>query len=158
MGSVEDRERLKEEYKQHYRAINEARKKAAESERLAKIASTLDDMNAGHLIEKFDSMLHKVREKIEIAEAKMDILMENRRDEDLNAEFEEMEQKRKASESLHKIRAEMGILQSDVDNHVEQIKGSDKTLGPKAGAEEKKQSKESDVHKTLGPRITSDKE
>ncbi len=41
---------------------------------------------------------------------------------------------------------------------MEQIKGNDKTLGPKVGAEVKKQSQESDVHKTLGPRLTSDKE
>jgi replicative superfamily II helicase len=51
MTSQEERDRLKEEYKAHYRSIQDTRKKPAESERVAKIAKTLRDMNADHLLE-----------------------------------------------------------------------------------------------------------
>lgn len=122
MTSQEERDRLKEEYKAHYRSIQDTRKKLAESERVAKIAKTLRDMNADHLLESTDTVLRTVREKIEIAEVKLDMAMQARDAQDI----EETSQQ----ETVKRIRHDMGLLQDEMEQTVKAIK-ADKTLGPK---------------------------
>ena len=139
MNSREERERLKEEYKAHYRSIRETRQKLAESERMAKIASALERMNAEHLLETFDTMLRKVREKIEVAEARLEMAMDSRRENDDpdevqlagdQADLDETERRRKASEAVKQMRAEMGTLQDEIDNKI-QLLETNKTIGRK---------------------------
>jgi hypothetical protein len=122
MTSQEERDRLKEEYKAHYRSIQDTRKKLAESERVAKIAKTLRDMNADHLLESMDTVLRTVREKIEIAEVKLDMAMQARDDQDI----EEIS----PQQTVKRIRHDMGMLQDEMEQTVKAIK-ADKTLGPK---------------------------
>lgn len=150
MGSKEDRERLKEEYKDHYRAIRDARKRVAESEKMAKITSALENMNADKLMESFDHMMHKVREKIEIAEAKLDMAMDSRKEQRLDDAFDELERKRKTSEILHKMRSEMGLMQTEMDEQLKQMHDSEKTLGPVQNQHQTTSSNDSNVEKTLG--------
>lgn len=150
MGSVEDRERLKEEYKEHYRSIRELRKKAEESERMAKIASTLDKMNAGAILETFDNALQKVREKIELAEAKLEMALDSRKSDQTDAELESELQKRKAAETISRIKSEMGNLHSEIDDKVAQLQLKDKTLGP-VGKPASQPNDIPPVNKSLGP-------
>ena len=96
MGSQEDRERLKEEYKEHFRAIRDLKKKAAESERMARISSALNNVNTQSLMDSFDNALHKVRETIEVAEAKIEMAIESRLDDHGDEELREIEKRRKA--------------------------------------------------------------
>lgn len=118
--SQEERERLKEEYKAHYRSIQETKRKLAESERMAKIARTLQDMNADHLLEGMDSVLKTVREKIEIAESKLEMAMESR-----NGPVDSA-----PAETIRHIKTEMGLLQDELDAQVDAIE-TKKTLGPR---------------------------
>lgn len=129
MTSQEERDRLKEEYKAHYRSIQETRKKLAESERVAKIAKTLRDMNADHLLESMDSVLRTVREKIEIAEVKLDMAMQARDAQDLE-ENGVAADRESPQETVKRIRHDMGLLQDEMEQTVKAIK-ADKTLGPK---------------------------
>lgn len=153
MGSQEDRERLKEEYKEHYRAIRDLRKKAAESERLAKISAALHNVNTDSIMETFDHALNKVRETIEIAEAKIEMAIESHLDDHGDEELHEMEQRRKVRQTLDSIRSEMGALQNDLDKKTEQIEqAAAKTLGPSHDVSETRKHKdESSVQKSLGP-------
>lgn len=123
MTSQDERERLKEEYKAHYRSIQETRKKLAESERVANIARTLRDMNADHLFESMDSVLRTVREKIEIAEVKLEMAM-NERDSQDQTEAES------PKELVKRIRMDMGLLQDEMEATVRDIKAN-KTIGPR---------------------------
>lgn len=152
MGSQEDRERLKEEYKEHYRAIRDLRKKAAESERLAKISAALHNVNTDTIMETFDHALNKVRETIEIAEAKIEMAIESHLDDHGDEELHEMEQRRKVKQTLDSIRSEMGALQNDLDRKTAQIEHAAKTLGPSHDVSETRKHKdESSVLKSLGP-------
>ncbi len=152
MGSQEDRERLKEEYKEHYRAIRDLRKKAAESERLAKISSALQNVNAESIMESFDQALHKVRETIEIAEAKIEMALEAHLDDHGDEELHDLEQRRKVKQTLDSIRSEMGALQNDLDKKTEQIEHAAKTLGPSHDvSESKKHADDTNIKKSLGP-------
>jgi len=123
MTSQDERDRLKEEYKAHYRSIQETRKKLAESERVAKIARTLRDMNADHLLESMDSVLRTVREKIEIAEVKLEMAM-NERDSQEQVDAES------PKEVVKRIRMDMGLLQDEMEATVRDIKAN-KTIGPR---------------------------
>ena len=151
MGSKEDRERLKEEYKEHFRAIRDLRKKAAESERMAKISSALHSVNTESIMDTFDQALNKVRETIEIAEAKIEMAIESRLDDHGDDELKEIEQKRKAKEALDKIRTDMGVLHNDLVEKVEEIQVQTKTLGPSASDSSKKTDSNESIKKSLGP-------
>ena len=151
MGSKEDRERLKEEYKEHFRAIRDLRKNAAESERMAKISSALHNVNTESIMDTFDQALNKVRETIEIAEAKIEMAIESRLDDHGDDELKEIEQKRKAKEALDKIRSDMGFLHNDLVEKVEEIQVQAKTLGPSTSDSSKKTESSESVKKSLGP-------
>lgn len=157
MGSVEDREKLKEEYKEHYRAIKDLRKKAAESERMAKIARTLEDMNADHLLDAADAALHRVREKIELAEAKLDMIIHHR-DSAVKAadeqDLDEVLRKQKAAETIRNIREEMGTAAKQNTDTVTQAPSTEKSLGPvtDTSGHTKLTAKDTTIQKTLGPR------
>lgn len=151
MGSKEDRERLKEEYKEHFRAIRDLRKKAAESERMAKISSALHSVNSESIMDTFDQALNKVRETIEIAEAKIEMAIESRLDDHGDDELKEIEQKRKAKEALDKIRSDMGVLHNDLVEKVEEVQLKAKTLGPSPSEATSKPDSSDSVKKSLGP-------
>ncbi len=123
MTSQDERDRLKEEYKSHYRSIQETRKKLAESERVAKIARTLRDMNADHLLESMDSVLRTVREKIELAEVKLEMAMNER-------DSQEQQEEESPKEVVKRIRMDMGLLQDEMEATVREIKAN-KTIGPR---------------------------
>lgn len=152
MGSQEDRERLKEEYKEHFRAIRDLKKKAAESERMARISTALNNVNTQTIMDSFDQALHKVRETIEIAEAKIEMAMESRMDDHGDDELREIEQKRKAQETLRNLKSEMGTLENHLDTKVDEIKHGTKTLGPSIKDNHQDSQSSSTVSKSLGPK------
>jgi phage shock protein A len=127
LDSKEERERLKEEYKAHYRQVLEARKRIEDIKRKQRIVDALDRMNAGGILESMENMLHKIREKVAVTEARLDVASE--KDEHiLSAEDESFIEKHRAKETLNQIKLEMGLLQNEIDDQVKQLQ-SDKTVG-----------------------------
>lgn len=151
MGSQEDRERLKEEYKEHYRAIRELRKKAAESERMAKITTALENVNADQIMESFDNVLNKVREKIELAEAKLEMAIDSHLNDHHDEELKEIENKRKAQETIQKFKSEMKGLDNILDEKVQEIEKMEKTLGRSLSTDKEHHEEKLTVKKSLGP-------
>lgn len=151
MDSREERERLKEEYKAHYRQVLEARKRIEDFKRKQRIVDALDKMNAGGIIESMENMLHKIREKVATTEARLEVASD--REEDvLSAEDESFIDKHRARETLQQIKLEMGLLQDEIDDQVKQLQ-SDKTVG-RDSREDSTSSGEPDmknVRKTIGP-------
>ena len=72
-----ERERLKQEYKAHYRKIKEAKERLKSTQKKGRIAQALNDMNADELLGSVDEFLGKLRDKVNLSEAKLDIAMEN---------------------------------------------------------------------------------
>ena len=152
MGSQEDRERLKEEYKVHFRAIRDLKKKAAESERMARISSALNNVSTQSLMDTFDLALYKVRETIEVAEAKIEMALESRLDDHGDEELREIEQRRKAQEMLNNLKSEMGGLENHLESKTEEIKHSSKTLGPQTKDDSDSVHVSKTVSKSIGPK------
>lgn len=151
MGSQEDRERLKEEYKEYYRAIRELRKKAAESKRMAKITTALENVNADQIMESFDNVLNKVREKIELAEAKLEMAIDSHLNDHHDEELKEIENKRKAQETIQKFKSEMKGLDNILDEKVQEIENMEKTLGRSVSTDKEHHEEKLTVKKSLGP-------
>jgi len=136
--SEQERERLKEEYKDHYRRIKEAKVRLKQTEQKGKIAQALNNMNADNLLGSVDEFLGKVKDKVNFAEAKLDMAMESMEEDDPTSaagkikqeEFDLELKKKKAKETLQQVKAEMGMLYSEIEKHAEEIH-AEKTIGNK---------------------------
>ena len=134
----QERERLKEEYKEHYRRIKEAKDRLKQTEQKGKIAQALNNMNADNLLESVDEFLGKVKEKVTHAEARLDVAMDSLDEDDPGSaagklkqeELDEEIKKQKAKQTLKQVKAEMGMLYSEIEKHAEEIK-AEKTIGLK---------------------------
>ncbi len=131
----EERERLKQEYKEHYQRIKEAKEKLKRSQQTAKIKQALDNMNPDALLESVDDFLGKVQEKVSGVEAKLDVAMDSLSGEPETGESLEEKLKReeemkkiKAREALKQMKIEMGMLYSEIEKTAEEIKAH-KTIG-----------------------------
>ncbi|MCH8569208.1 MAG: hypothetical protein LAT67_13115 [Balneolales bacterium] len=141
-----DREQLKEEYKQHYRQLNELKKKHAMYEKKARIIKNLDEMDPSPVMERFQSALHAVKERIAMAEARLEVYLDDQDESHLFsaqasgsetnstsarsrniAEDEEFLSKEKAKSIVNRIRSDMGIIQRELDEKAGKLPG-DKTV------------------------------
>ncbi len=134
--SEQERERLKEEYKDHYRRIKEAKERLKQTEQKGKIAQALNNMNADNLLGSVDEFLGKVKDKVNFAEAKLDMAMDSMDEDDPTSTAGKIKQeeldlelkKKKAKETLQQVKAEMGMLYSEIEKHAEEIHAK-KTIG-----------------------------
>ncbi len=133
----QDRERLKEEYKDHYRRIKEAKERLKRAEQKGKISQAVQNMNADGLLESVDEFLGKVREKVTHVEARLEVAMDSLEDEDTTAaskikkeELDEELKKQKAKQTLKQVKAEMGMLYNEIEKHADEIR-TEKTIGSK---------------------------
>lgn len=133
-----ERERLKQEYKAHYRKIKEAKERLKSTQKKGRITQALNDMNADELLGSVDEFLGKLRDKVNLSEAKLDIAMENIEESNLSEpnrsskqdEFEEEKQRQKAKDTLKQVKAEMGMLYSEIEKTADEIQ-TKKTIGTK---------------------------
>lgn len=152
MSSQEERERLKEEYKQHYKAILESKKKLAQAERQAKIAQALDQINPKPVLDSLHSALGKLREKVTQAEARLEVYMDDEKADELrkNEEAEELFRKQKVKDTLSAIRRDMNELEEEVEHKAAAVE-SDKTIFTEENQEEAGHGKvPEDIKKTIG--------
>ncbi len=137
----QDRERLKQEYKEHYRRIKEAKERLKRAEQKGKIAQAINNMDADNLLGSVDEFLGKVRDKVSHVEARLDVAMDSLgEDSDLeqeakNEEIEAELKKQKAKQTLQQVKAEMGMLYSEIEKTADEIK-TEKTIGSKKGKED----------------------
>lgn len=131
--SREEREKLKEEYKNHYRKIREAKERIARSEKTRKITDALKDMDTTQLTDTFDEFLYKVKSKIAHVEARLDVAMDSLTesgDDSIIAEAERDEElrKEKAKETLRQAKIEMGLLYNEIEQQADAM-SVEKTIG-----------------------------
>ena len=130
-NSEQERERLKEEYKDHYRKIRDAKEKLRRSKYVQNVNEALHNMNADELLASVDEFLGKVRTKMSLIEARLDVAMEEILDQpDDISELDEELKKENARESLKKIKAEMGLLYREIEQQAKELH-AEKTIGPK---------------------------
>lgn len=133
----QEREKLKEEYKEHYRRIKEAKERLKHAEQKGKISRAVQNMNTDNLLESVDEFLGKVRDKVTSVEARLDVAMDSLEEDGTAAgsklkqqELDEELKRQKAKQTLQQVKAEMGMLYTEIEKHAEEIK-TEKTIGQK---------------------------
>ena len=130
-SSREDRERMKDEYKDHYRRIRDAKEKLRSSSYAKKAGDAVRQMNADELLNSVDHFLGKLKYKMASIESKLDVAMDDilTGDEQQQNDLDEEMKKEKAKETLRQIKQEMGMLYDDLEQQAEEMNVK-KTVGP----------------------------
>lgn len=132
-NSRQERERLKEEYKEHYRKIKEIKEKGRHSGYIHNVNEALKNMDASGLLNSADRYLDQIREKMVMMEARLDVaidqlLQSDKADDDATHEFEESLRKKRASETLQTIKRDMGLLYRELEVKANDYR-AEKTIG-----------------------------
>ncbi|MEX2600967.1 MAG: hypothetical protein WD355_04925 [Balneolaceae bacterium] len=143
--SQEERDRLKEEYKEHYRKIRDVKEKVRRSQAVRNISEAVQQMNSDELLESVDHFLGEVRQKVARFEARLDVAMENLSESESIGEYERDEtvRKERARETIRQVKSEMGMLYNELEEkagqlHVEKTVGrSEKENSGELGSKQK---------------------
>jgi hypothetical protein len=133
--SRSQREKLKEEYKNHYRKMRETKERLKQTQKKHNIVEALKNMDSTELMESFDSFLFEVKSKVAHAEARLDVALDSLDEEGVSpvqqAENDEVLKKQRAKETLKQLKNEMGLLYSELEQQADAI-NVDKTIGRSA--------------------------
>lgn len=148
-SSEQDRDRLKEEYKEHYRKIRDAKEKLRRSGYVKNVNQALQQMNADELLSSVDHFLGNVRDKMSHIEARLDVAMDqfmSESDEGSEAKKSQLDEelrKESAQETLKQIKREMGLLYLEIEEQAKELK-ADKTVGKPASKKDPNQTGQSE--------------
>jgi hypothetical protein len=130
--SRSERERLKEEYKAHYRKMRDIKERASRPKRTQSIANALKNMDKTEMLNSFDDFLYSVKHKVASVEARLDLAMDSLSSEsDDNLSEQEMDEeirKSNAKDTLRQVKLEMGLLYNEIEEQANNIKVN-KTIG-----------------------------
>lgn len=131
MNSEQERQRMKEEYKEHYRKIRDAKEKIRRSKYVQNVNDAIQKMNTDDLLESVDDFLGKVRSKMAHIEARLDVAMEDILERSPSeTELDESLRKENARDTLKQIKLEMGLLYREIEQQAEEL-NAEKTVGRK---------------------------
>jgi len=166
--SREERERLKQEYKEHYKQLLEQKKRLAAYERKAKVMQSLREMDPNPVLESFQGALQAVRERIVQAEARLEVYLDHNASSDGGGAgleqvqaAEDFTRKQKAADLMSQIRAEMGTIERDIETRAGSLKSEKTIQAGEKGADENRIPHPEDpartnteVNKTIGRKKT----
>ncbi|MFW6347877.1 MAG: hypothetical protein ACOC2C_04620 [Cyclonatronaceae bacterium] len=112
MNSQEERQRLKEEYKAHYRQMLEQKKKLGQQQRLAQLVQQVREIDAAPVLARVQQSLGSLQEQLAKAEARLQVYLEDENagpepSEQAAAEAEAFSRKQAARDLIQSIRREM---------------------------------------------------
>jgi len=130
-NSRNERERLKEEYKAHYRKMREIKEKHSRARKTQNITQALKNMDKSQMLETFDSFLYSVKHKLASVEARLDVAMDNLSEETPTQSEEQLDEeltKEKAKDTLRQVKMEMGLLYEEIERQADSM-NMNKTIG-----------------------------
>lgn len=130
----EEYRRLKETYKDHYRKINDMKKRLAGLRQRQRIHSALSDMNKEDLMNSLDDAVLNLKEKVAMTEARLSVALEQLRGEDHTQvskpeDDAEIIRKEKARQTLETMKNSLGTMQAELEEKARNMK-TIKTIGP----------------------------
>ncbi|WP_372635264.1 hypothetical protein [Fodinibius sp.] len=137
--SRSERERLKEEYKAHYRKMRESKEHLSRAEKSRNITEALRDMDTSQMMESFDGFLDSLKHKLASVEARLDVAMDSltleEQLEETEKQLDEEMGRSRARDTLSQLKMEMGLLYKEIERQADHIQ-VDKTIGSGSGEEE----------------------
>lgn len=135
----EEYKRLKEIYKDHYRKINDMKRRLNELRAKERVRSALNNMNSDNLTRNFDDAMATLKEKVAITEARLSLALEQLRGESpepaADPDEQEILRKEKARQTLETMKNSLGTLQADLEEKARNMK-TVKTIGPKSNKDQ----------------------
>lgn len=129
--SRSERERLKEEYKEHYRKMRETKERYSRAKKVQNIAQALKDMDKSQMLDSFDEFLSSLKYKLASVEARLEVAMEDLPEENETAAREKLDEemnKVNAKETLRQVKMEMGLLYKEIEDQADSLEVN-KTIG-----------------------------
>lgn len=130
--SRSEREKLKEEYKAHYRKMRENKERYSRAKKTQNIAQALKNMDKSQMLDSFDDFLYSVKHKLASVEARLDVALDSLVDEkETEVEEQELDEemaKEKAKDTLRQVKLEMGLLYKEIERQADSIQVN-KTIG-----------------------------
>lgn len=130
MNAQEQRDKLKEIYKEHYKSIKASKEKLASLEPKRKIMEALNDMKNSAFMEDVDNMIDKVRESAYKAEAKIEQALDDQFEEELEEERQQIIKKQQAKSTVEELKAQMGDVYDENEAKAKDMRTT-KTIGKK---------------------------
>jgi|AntRauMFilla1563_2_1112583.scaffolds.fasta_scaffold00383_4 hypothetical protein len=131
MNAQEQRDKLKEIYKEHYRSIKESKEKLASLEPKKRIMDALNDMKNSAFMEDVDHMIDSVRESAYKAEAKIEQALDDQFEKEVDEEREQILKKHKAKATVDELKAQMGDVYNENEAKAKDMHAT-KTIGKKS--------------------------
>ena len=151
MHNQEERKRLKEQYKQHYRKIKQAKRKIRRTKTNNQITGALRQLNNNELMESMSDFVDGVQDKVARVEARLEIALDSLMDENegeasypQNESLATNNREQRARETLRKVKNEMGMLYRDMEEQAEKL-NVDKTVGQNSGQADSEHQDEHDI-------------
>lgn len=132
--SRKQRERLKEEYKEHYRKMRETKERLNRAKKTHSIKEALRNMDTSEMMETFDDILFNVKSKLASVEARLEVAMDSLSDDEHTNEGMDEQQrdeelkKARARETLKQVKLEMGKLYNEIEKQASSMQ-IEKTIG-----------------------------
>lgn len=152
MNSREEREKLKEVYKEHYRALKDLKEKAVNAKRVASVKEALQNISDRSVVDRLDQAVETVQLHIAKAEAKLEYFMDAHSQRVQQEESEAWMDKEQARQTIQQIRAEMGLVHKDIEDKLSDLPEVSKSIGPEKRNQPSDKSSQSTSPKTIGPR------
>lgn len=131
MNAQEQRDKLKEIYKEHYKSIRASKDKLASLEPKRRIIEALNDMKNSAFMEDVDHMIDKVKESAYKAEAKIEQALDDQFEKEVDAEREQILKKQQAKATVEELKAQMGDVYDENEAKAKDLRTT-KTIGKKA--------------------------
>lgn len=139
-------ERLKQEYKDHFREINSLKKTFNETKRKNTFISALESMNTKPLMDSVDTVISSIKEKAAIVEAKLEIALD-----DLTSNPEAEMMKNDFEMEREKARSTVDEIRKSLHNLEEKSTGSE-AVADKKSEFNSNTVEEKEIKKTIGPK------
>jgi hypothetical protein len=159
----EDYEQLKNEYKAHYKKLQEIKAKVLQNQHTQRITQALENLDPKPVLTSVEEAIEAVRQKAMLAEAKVELVFSNlntstEADEDevrKQREVELFEQKQAVDSTIADIKEQLNQIKQ-TKNETSAEKQEDLTATKTAEKQEKSEIKsvfDTETHqKTLGPK------
>ncbi|SHE79560.1 hypothetical protein SAMN05443144_103198 [Fodinibius roseus] len=137
--SRSERERLKEEYKAHYRKMRASREHLSRAEKTRNITEALRNMDTSQMMESVDDFLDSLKHKLASVEARLDVAMDSltleEHLEETEKQLDEEMSRSRAKDTLRQLKTEMGLLYKEIEQQADHIQ-VEKTIGSGSAEEE----------------------
>lgn len=113
-SSREERQRLKEEYKAHYRQLLEQKKKLVQQQRLSRLMQQARDMevSATPVLERVQQSLGSLQEQIAKAEARLEVYLDDKASSAADTSNESDTKDREAAEEFSRKEAARDLIKN----------------------------------------------